>query len=184
MFEKDLPGKNLSGFNEQSVVGSLPLETTDTINGAWGYNSQDRKFKSTAQLLQYAVKAAGNNANFLLNIGPMASGMIQPEFVERLHEIGAWMKKNGASIYGTRGGPVAPRVWGVTTQTKDKVYVHVLDWQDDVLALPSLPRLKNAVLLSNGHPVKITQTAGATLLHFPSSERDAVDTIVVLDKAQ
>ena len=183
MFEKDLPGKNSSGFSEKSVVGSLPLESCDTINGAWGYNSGDRKFKSAQQLIQYAVKAAGNNANFLLNIGPMPSGAIQPEFLQRLHEIGEWMKKNGASIYGTRGGPLTPRPWGVTTESKDKVYVHVLDWEDDVLALPSLPRVRNATLLSNGQAVKITQTSGATLLHFPTKERAAVDTIVVLEKA-
>ena len=34
----------------------------------------------------------------------------------RLKEIGAWLAKNGESIYGTRGGPVTPRPWGVTTQ--------------------------------------------------------------------
>ena len=56
----------------------------------------------------------------------MPDGTIQPEFVERLHAIGAWLSKNGESIYGTRGGPVPPQEWGVTTQKGYKVYVHIL----------------------------------------------------------
>jgi alpha-L-fucosidase len=180
MFEKDLPGQNTAGFNQTSDISSIPLETCETINGAWGYNSHDNRFKSTKQLVQYLVKAAGHNANFLLNIGPMPSGRIQPEFVDRLKEIGAWMDKNRESIYGTRGGPVTPRPWGVTTAKGDTVYVHILDWSDDVLSLPKMAARK-ATLLATGSPVKLTQVSGATLLHLPA-QRDAIDTVVVLER--
>ncbi|MGA2015301.1 MAG: alpha-L-fucosidase, partial [Solirubrobacteraceae bacterium] len=88
MFEKDLPGGHTADFNNESKVGELPLETCETINGAWGYNSTDKHFKTTRQLIQYLVKAVALNANFLLNIGPMPNGKIQPEFVQRLKEIG------------------------------------------------------------------------------------------------
>ena len=71
MFEKDLPGHKTADFNTTSEVGKLPLETCDTINNSWGYNKNDKHFKSTAQLIQYLARAAGYNANFLLNIGPM-----------------------------------------------------------------------------------------------------------------
>jgi alpha-L-fucosidase len=180
MFEKDLPGQNTAGFNQTSDIAAIPLETCETINGAWGYNSNDKHFKSTKQLIQYLVKSAGHNANFLLNIGPMPTGQIQPEFVERLKEMGAWMDKNGESIYGTRGGPITHRPWGVTTVKGDKVYVHILDWSDDVLSLPKTAA-KKATLLANGSPVKLTQVAGATLLHLPT-QRDAIDTVVLLEK--
>ncbi len=95
MFEKDLPGQNTTGFSEEAEIGNLPLETCDTINGAWGYNKNDKRFKSSQQLIQYLVKAAGHNANFLLNVGPTPEGTIQPEFVERIQAIGEWMRKNG-----------------------------------------------------------------------------------------
>jgi len=75
------------------------------------YNSEDQKFKSTQQLVHYVAKAAGNNANFLLNIGPKPDGTIQSEFRTRLQEIGLWMAKNGDSIHGTRGGSITPRPW-------------------------------------------------------------------------
>ncbi len=179
MFEKDLPGGRNSDFNAKSEVGNLPLETCDTINGAWGYNSTDKRFKSSTQLIQYLVKAAGNNANFLLNVGPMPSGKIQPEFVERLHAMGEWLRANGESVYGTRGGPVKPRPWGVTTQKAGKIYVHVFDWSDELLALPKLVDIRKAALLSNGKMVEVRQVDGGTLLRLPAG-RDAVDTVVVL----
>jgi alpha-L-fucosidase len=179
MFERDLPGAHTADFNNQSEIGALPLETCDTMNGAWGYNSSDKKFKSSAQLIQYLVKAAGNNANFLLNVGPMPTGKIQPEFVDRLHTMGEWLRRNGESIYGTRGGPVKPRAWGVTTQKADQIYVHVLDWADPILALPEMRDVHSAALLSNGDPVPVRQVEGATLLRLPEA-RDAADTVIVL----
>src|SRR6185436_14802980 len=135
MFEKDLPGKKTAEFNATAEIGKLPLETCDTINNAWGYNKDDKQFKSTTQLIHYLARAAGYNGNFLLNIGPMPTGKIQPEFVERLRGIGKWLERNGESIYGTRAGPVAPASWGVTTEKAGKIYVHVLDSPGDMLAL-------------------------------------------------
>ena len=62
----------------------------------------------------------------LLNIGPMPSGKVQPEFIDTLKAVGAWMNKNGESIYGTRGGLVAPQEWGVVTEKNKTLYVHIL----------------------------------------------------------
>jgi len=182
MFEKDLPGKNTAGFNEKSKIGTLPLETCETINVAWGYNSTDKKFKSTRDLIHYLAKAAGNNANFLLNIGPKPDGTIQEEFVTRLKEIGAWMSRNSESIYGTRGGPITPRPWGVTTQKGSKTYVHVLDWPDELLALPKpVKPVRSAKLLVDGRPVTMREAEGGLLLKLPVAGRDPIDTVVVLE---
>ena len=180
MFEKDLPGSKTAEFNAKSEIGNLPLETCDTINGAWGYNQNDKRFKSSDNLIRYLVRAAGNNANFLLNVGPMPNGKIQPEFVERLHAMGEWLRKNGDSVYGTRGGPVKPRPWGVTTRKGSKVYVHVLDWPDEVLALPRIEGVRSAAMFAGGTSVSVKTVEGATLLHLPPG-RDPVDTIVVLE---
>ena len=181
MFEKDLPGHSTQDFNKESAIGSLPLETCDTINQAWGYNKSDRHFKSPTELIHYLVRAAGYDSNFLLNVGPMPNGKIQPEFVERLKAIGAWLDKNGESIYGTRGGPITPRPWGVTTQRGNKIYVHILDWQDAALLLPKLPRkIDSASILGTGEKVEVVEADYGTVLKLPASARDPVDNIVVL----
>jgi alpha-L-fucosidase len=182
MFEKDLPGQNTAGFNADSEIGALPLETCDTINRAWGYNSTDTRYKSVKELVHYLVRAAGYGANFLLNVGPMPTGKIQPEFVERLKGIGEWTAKYGESIYGTRGGPVTPRPWGVTTQAKDKVYVHILEWPDELLALPDVGAVRTAKLLNGGQTVAVNRMPGGVVLRLPVAARDPIDTIVVLEK--
>jgi alpha-L-fucosidase len=182
MFEKDLPGHNTAGFNEKSEIGELPLEMCDTMNNAWGYNQNDTQFKSTKQLVQLLVKAAGYDANLLLNIGPRPDGTIQPEFVERLREVGEWVAKNGQTVYGTRGGPFPPRPWGVSTRKGSRVYLHVLDWSDPVLALPRSPvRVRSASYLKDGRAVTFTEQKDALLLRLDPAAADPIDTIVVLE---
>jgi alpha-L-fucosidase len=184
MFEKDLPGQNTIGFNT-TEVGALPLETCETMNGSWGYNLTDRDFKSTAQLIGYLVSAAGRNANFLLNVGPTPTGEIQPEFASHLREMGAWLATHGEAIYGTRGGPVPPRPWGVTTQNGDRVYVHVLDWADPELTLPALPRpVQSARLLVGGARVPVRESPQGVTLTLPARAVGEVDQIVVLELAR
>jgi alpha-L-fucosidase len=180
MFEKDLPGQKTADFNTTSEVGKLPLETCDTINNAWGYNKDDKHFKSTARLIQYLARAAGYNANFLLNIGPMPNGRIQPEFIERLRGVGKWVERNGESIYGTRGGPLPPTSWGATTQRPGKIYVHVMDYAGDLLALSKLPPVKSSKVLTSGAKVDVTQIEGGVVLHLPET-RDEADTVLVLE---
>ena len=130
-FEQDLPGENTAGFNT-SHISRLPLEMAQTMNGSWGFNLIDDNFKSTDELIRTLVSAAGRNSNFLMNTGPMPNGKLQPENVQTYKEIGEWMSNFGESIYGTRGGPVSPRPWGVTTQKDGTVYVHILDWNEGV----------------------------------------------------
>jgi alpha-L-fucosidase len=181
-FEKDLPGKNTSGFSAESEVGRLPLETCETMNGAWGYNKNDKRFKSTHDLIHYLVRAAGHNSNFLLNVGPMPTGKVQPEFTTRLAEMGQWLRKNGVAVYGTRGGPLTPRAWGVSTETETQVFVHVLDWHDDLLPMPAAGLGKNPRFLKSGEPVKTTVIDSSIVLHLPEASRDPIDTIIVWDK--
>jgi alpha-L-fucosidase len=184
MFEKDLPGKNTAGFNADSEIGNLPLETCETINNSWGFNLNDSRHKSTRDLVHYLVRAAGYGANFLLNVGPMPNGKIQPEHASRLQEIGRWLEKNGESIYGTRGGPVTPRPWGVTTQKGNTVYVHLLDWEDEAIALPGLGgKIASARMLAGGAPVVVREDAGSVVLRVPKTGRDALDTVVVVELA-
>jgi len=172
-FEQDLPGANTAGFNTKEVSAALPLETSLTMNDSWGFNITDRKFKSVRDLIGFLVRAAGNGGNLLLNIGPRPDGTIQPEALERLRELGAWTAKYGASIYGTRAGPIPPRDWGATTRRGDTVYVHVLNWRDRVLALSGIgARVVSASMFPSGAPVVVAQSAMATTIELPAADAE------------
>ncbi len=59
MFERDLPGQNKSGLSFQKASDQVPLETCETMNGSWGFNIKDDKYKSVPELIHYVVNAAG-----------------------------------------------------------------------------------------------------------------------------
>jgi alpha-L-fucosidase len=180
-FEKDWPGHGTEEWNIKQEVGNLPMETCNTINDSWGYTENDKHFKSSTELIHYLVRYAGWDSNFLLNVGPLPNGKFLPEAVERLKAVGAWMAANGESIYGTRGGPITPRSWGVTTQKGNIIYVHILDWQEPVLPLPRIEkRIESASMLGTGDKVGVVKADYGTLLKLPSSAHDPIDNIVVL----
>lgn len=93
IFEQDVPGENTAGFNK-AKVSNLPLETCMTINNSWGYNKDDKNYKSSEELIGVLRKVNGLGANLLLNVGPLPSGELDPEQVKRLKEVGAWVRKN------------------------------------------------------------------------------------------
>ena len=182
-FEQDLPGANSAGFNTKEI-GSLPLETSLTMNNSWGFNITDRRFKSVRELIGYLVRAAGSDANLLLNIGPRPDGTIQPEAEERLRDVGRWLATYATSIYATRGGPVPPHEWGVTTQRADTVFVHVLSWPDRLLALPPLgARVVRARMLRTGAPVGVATSGAGVTLTLPEGGDEEADRVVVLTLA-
>lgn len=181
-FEKDLPGKNTAGFGGQSV-SQLPLETCETMNDHWGFSIADTKYKSTKALVHYLVNAAGMNANFLLNVGPMPDGTIQPEFVSTLKELGDWMKKNGETIYGTRGGLMEPQDWGVLT-TKGKIwYAHIIKTpkiKSSILLPNRIEKIKKCVLFDSKKSLKFKQTKEGISIDFEGIAFDDTDTILEL----
>jgi alpha-L-fucosidase len=180
MFEKDLPGHNTTGFGG-AEVSPLPLETCETINDSWGFNITDRNYKSTEALIHYLVRAAGYGSNFLLNIGPMPNGVIQPEFIQRLQAMGEWLKANGETIYGTKGGFTTPQSWGAITESGQKVYLHLLKTPEDKFMIKVPYKLIAARTRANGKPVAF-QVLGDNYVVFDlkSVEKQAFDTILEL----
>jgi alpha-L-fucosidase len=182
MFEKDLPGENTTGFSGQSKIGSLPLETCETINNSWGFNIDDNHYKSVKQIIHYLVNAAGRNANFLLNVGPMPNGKIQPEFTDTLAKVGEWMKKYGETIYDTRGNVVAAQPWGVVTQKGNVLYAHILNGlNEQYLFIPGVKqKISKANLFGNSAELKFKQQSEGLFVYLSNIALDNIDTIIQL----
>ena len=182
MFEKDLPGGNTTGFGGQAI-GQLPLETCETINDSWGFNITDDKYKSSTELIHYLVKAAGHGANFLLNIGPLPSGAIQPEFTERLNVMGAWLNIYGETIYGTKGGFMRPQNWGAITEKGNKVYLHLLNYKDDKLMLKIPYNVKSAKLFKSQASIKFQKLdKDYYVFDISGLDKNEIDNVIELEK--
>jgi alpha-L-fucosidase len=114
-------------------------------------------------------------------VGPRPDGTISPEFAARLDSLGLWLSVYGTAIYGTRGGPVPPRGWGATTRRGDTVFVHVLDWPDQLLALPALgARVRAASVLRGGAPVRFENSTAGVTLALPPMVAGEPDRVIVL----
>ena len=166
IFERDIPGYNEYGMSGQEI-SRLPLETCQTMNGSWGYNINDRNYKSADELVRYLVRTAAKGANLLLNIGPRPDGTIPDEALERFRAMGEWMRRYGESIYGTQAGAVPTADWGVTTQRGNTLYVHVLKQENRVFLPVSETVVESAAHLPSGAPVAFTPVGDGILLEVP-----------------
>jgi alpha-L-fucosidase len=163
-----------------------------TMNGHWGYNKFDHKFKNSEDLIQKLVDIASKGGNFLLNVGPTPEGEIPPESVARLHDIAKWMDVNGDSIYGTQAGPFEKLAWGRCTQRTinpsgpvTRLYLHVFNWpKSGRLVVPGLYNETAAASIlgdTSRQNISISRQGADVVLSVPSTCPDPIDTVVVLD---
>ena len=180
MFEKDLPGKNTTGFGTpEDQIGSLPLEVCETINGSWGFNLQDRKHKSDKELIHYLIRAAGYGSNLLLNVGPMPNGKIQSEHKASLKAIGKWLAKNGNTIYETRKGPFFPNENFVSTQKGNIIYLHVLNPELKILQMNKLlSQVKSVKIFNSKKSLNFRNDRYGFIVDLDNNQSDPVDTII------
>lgn len=156
-FERDVPGENKAGFSEGTTVGTLPLETCQTLSSSWGYSCTDRNYKSTDDIVRLLARTAGKGANLLLNVGPQPNGRIPDEALKRLKEIGAWMKQYGETIYGTTAGEPGEQKWGTTTQKGKTLYLHVISADSSAIALPLKSKVRSVKTFDGKVPLKFAK---------------------------
>ena len=181
MFEQDLPGQNNSGLSFQTA-SNLPIESCITMNDSWGFKITDRNYKTYNNIIQTLVGAAGRNSNLLLNVGPMANGEMQVEFRDTLALVGKWVKKYGASIYGTRGGPLGPQTWGVTTQDSKHVYVHLMKQRSQSgLFIPGNFKVKKVGIMGTVSILPFSIRKNGVLIDTKGLSLTGPDTIISID---
>lgn len=163
--EQVIPAQGLEGID---------WETCMTMNRTWGYKKTDHNWKSSTSLLKRLVDITSKGGNYLLNIGPDGSGAVPEPSIERLAEIGTWMKANGESIYGTTASPFEHLPWGRCTVKKNEksttLYLHIFDWpENNLLQLPGLQnKIKNAYLLEHSDKkIKTRSIKGNKYIELP-----------------
>jgi alpha-L-fucosidase len=175
--EQHIPATGMPGID---------WETCMTMNTTWGYSEHDQAWKSDETLIRNLVDIASKGGNYLLNIGPKGDGSVPDESVKSLRAIGAWMKINSQSIYGTTASPFEKLDWGRSTKrvTKDgtTLYLHVFDWpKDGQLLLPGLKNaIESAVLMAGGKKLTTVANPEGLVVNLPETAPDRISSTVVL----
>ncbi|HEY3440748.1 MAG TPA: alpha-L-fucosidase [Paludibaculum sp.] len=158
-------------------------ETPQTLNGTWGYSKFDEQWKTPANVIQRMVEIVSKGGNYLLNIGPKADGTIPAPSVAVMEQVGAWMQKNGESIYGTSACPVGQFPWGRCTVKGENVYLHAFQRPaDGVLWVGGLKNEATSahLLQAPGKKLEVVRQDGVTGVRVPAQGWDAASTVVVL----
>ena len=177
--EQFIPATGIPGKNWESCM---------TMNDTWGFKKNDQNWKSPEVLVRNLIDIASKGGNYLLNVGPTQMGLIPDASVERLKEIGTWMKVNGEAIYGTQASPFKQLDWGRCTLKKvdDKtlIYLHVFDFPEDgILKVPGLTSEVNAAysLKSPEKKLQLENTGNYMNIHLSGVEKDRFATVIVLE---
>jgi alpha-L-fucosidase len=144
-------------------------------------------------LIRQLAQVASRGGNYLLNVGPTSEGVIPQPSVDRLAEVGRWMKLNSDSIYGTSASPFPYEMpWGVLTAKPGKLYLHVFQWPGKEFVIYGIEsKVRRAYLLSGASPKPLAvtqrhhQESNLDELHIavPAEAPDAHDSVIVLETA-
>jgi alpha-L-fucosidase len=144
-----------------------------TMNDTWGFKSTDHNWKSSEMLIHNLVDIVSKGGNYLLNVGPTAEGLIPKESVDRLADMGEWMRVNGEAVYGSR-------LWDhykdgervrYTHPEGPYVYAISLGWPGEELVLTRVQPAEGSevVLLGSSAEIPWSTANDSTTLHVPAS---------------
>jgi len=184
-------------------VGADAWETPATINHTWGYRSDDRDWKSAGEITFKLLDIVSKGGNYLLNVGPMADGLIPAASQDVLRTVGRWLKVNGEAVYGAGPTPFGEELGeyaasGAKDLRGQKLYLPRTEWR--VTTRPGkiyftffqeprvpfeLPAMKQAVTrayrLADGAPIEVRTENGRTTLQIARPLPDPMATVVVVE---
>ncbi|MES2418854.1 MAG: alpha-L-fucosidase [Bacteroidota bacterium] len=171
-----------------SELDGKDWETCMTMNGTWGFRNSDTKWKSSTTLIHNLIDIASKGGNYLLNIGPKPDGTFPEASVERLKDLGTWMKTYSEAIYATQASPIAAQPWGRVTRKalpsgNTMLYLAVFDWpKNGQLLVNGLAKeIVSAQLLNNGNKVKWTKNGGQLTLQLPVTAPNEVASVIKIE---
>ena len=160
--------------------GSIPWETCTNLGHQWAWKINDTP-RPIVEAATTLLRCVGGNGNLLLNVGPDSLGQFPADFVDRLHELGSWIRLREPSIYNTKGGPYTPSADYVSTYNNKTLYLNIFAQKGDTISLPELPARITKATLINGKDVLFIQGKSSVKLVLPPADREKVATLITLE---
>jgi len=174
------------GTPEQEIVAEKvgrDWEACMTMNESWGYHKADDNWKSPKTIVRNLVSCARDGGNYLLNIGPKPDGSIPEESVKILSAVGAWMDKNGSTIYEAERCKVTNSTFADFTRKGNTLNIHVHFWPGQTVSVGGLrTKVKSAKLLATGKPVDFKQEDfRVQFTGLPAAAPDSPVTVIAVE---
>jgi alpha-L-fucosidase len=192
-------GDNVIPSGVQSEYWEVPA----TTNHTWGYRKDDEDWKSPGEITFKLIDIVSKGGNYLLNVGPMANGVIPQMAQENLRTVGRWLKVNGEAVYGARPSPWGEEMgepsargskdlrgqplvlphneWRVTSRP-GKLYFTFFQEPRVPFELPPMKNaIKRAYQLADGKAVQIKEEGGRRQLLVNRPILDPMATVVVVE---
>lgn len=154
----------------------VPWESCITMGTGFSYRYDDT-YKSPRELIHLLVNVVARGGNLALNVAPGPDGRLPRPAVERMDAMGAWLKKNGEAIYGTRvARPSSVEGFGGTTAFTGKkgVTYAIRLWKEGqfgvrrlVLPAEAPEGVRKVVHLASGRPVPFRVAEKALAVELP-----------------
>ena len=154
-----------------------PWESCITLSNDWGW-VPNAPYKSAQKVINTLAEICAKGGCYLLGVGPTADGIIEKPVVDRLHQVGEWLRANGKAIYSTRITPNyhAGNTW--FTANKDGKTLYAIYALPEGEKLPStiewngnLPKGK-MTLLSTGRRVSYKKQGDKVIVKLPKGLKD------------
>ena len=187
------------GTPEQKIASDgtgRAWETCMTLNYApgWGYLGHSMANKTAGEVLYNLVDAVRLGGNFMFNVGPRSDGSIDDREKRVLDAIGAWLKRHGEAVYGTRPegiynlslghcqGPMYH--YGMWTCKGSTAYLTLFYYPGETLVVSKImPGIRSATLLTTGQSLSVAQgTNGRTVIKgLPPEPPDPLAPVVKVE---
>ena len=162
-----------------------------TMNDSWGYQGNDKNYKTPYQVIRIFTDVISLGGNLLLDIGPKADGTIPEEQVHILKELGKWTKKHDQAIFGTNAGIPKEYFDGPSTLSKDGniLYLFITGKPNGPIMLKGLKNKINSIwVVGSGikldHEIKMkpwwSKIPGLVFIDIPDNVLDEYITVIAL----
>ena len=171
-----------------------PTEACQSVGvQSWGFRANE-DYYTTEHLIRSIDRYLARGANYLLNAGPTAEGIVPPQSDQILRRIGSWFDKAQESFFDTYPVPNFTTNSDVlVTRRESTFYIHLckkpISSAVQLKPLKVLPR--SATLLNNGAPVEcvvdmlpidhVSQETFLRLRNLPVEEFDDEVLVVKLE---
>ncbi len=181
-----LPGRGDFATPEQFIPPTSPAgrwESCLTMNESWGWNPDDRQYKSARTIIHALCETVGRGGNLLLNVSPRGDGTLPPEHVERLDAISAWMATHSEAVHGTEPGLEPWQFYGPSTRRGSRTYLFLLLRPYETVTVRGVPvkRVRRVELVGPGTPLAFTTRTGIIEQLMPDPDGEL---IISLDEEQ